>query len=215
MESKINIKKNNYNLRIGIAKDQAFNFYYQDNLDLLKESGVKLIFFSPMNDKKLPENIDGLYIGGGFPEEFAEKLSRNKGFISNLKEKLDAGLPVYAECGGLMYLTQAIIDKNNKEYKMVGFYNAKTRMTKKLQRFGYVELEYEGIKTKAHEFHHSILDINNKMDFIYKYRVKKNSKNKEWQCGLFKKNVLAGYAHVHFYSNLDFFYKILELFKNK
>ena len=99
-KAKIDIKKSKEDLRIGIAKDQAFNFYYQNNLDLLEESGVELIPFSPMDDKRLPENINGLYIGGGFPEEFVEKLSNNKSFISHLKEKLEGGFPVYAECGG-------------------------------------------------------------------------------------------------------------------
>ena len=202
-----------YNIKIGIALDQAFNFYYQDNLDLLEELGIELIPFSPINDKKLPEKINGLYIGGGFPEEFAKKISANKSFINNIKVKMEEGFPVYAECGGLMYLTEAIIDKNCSEYKMVGFFNVKTRMTKELQRFGYLELEYEGIKIKAHEFHHSVLEFDNKKNFDYKFIVRKNNKNTEWQCGLSRNNVLAGYAHVHFYSNLEFLYKIVDLFK--
>jgi cobyrinic acid a,c-diamide synthase len=206
------IRKAGTGLKIGIAKDEAFSFYYEDNLLLLKECGVSLINFSPLNDKYLPDSLDGIYLGGGFPEEFGEKLSKNKSMLNDIKEKLENGMPCFAECGGLMYLTNGIKDKNGIYHKTVGFFNCKTIMTEKLQRFGYVEVEFDGVTTKTHEFHHSILEVEN-ADFEFKYKVRKLDKNKEWDCGLFKKNVLAGYPHIHFYSNFDFFKKILELYK--
>jgi cobyrinic acid a,c-diamide synthase len=96
---------------------------------------------------------------------------------------------------------------------MTGFFNCATIMTDKLQRFGYVEVEYENVKIKAHEFHHSKLKTQDKNNFEFKYIVKKTNKNIEWDCGLSKKNVLAGYPHIHFYSNFDFLYKIINLFR--
>lgn len=200
-------------LRIGVAMDKAFNFYYKDNLDLMKECGMQLVEFSPLNDKKIPANLDGIYVGGGFPEEFAKELSQNKSMLEDINNKINKGMPVFAECGGLMYLTQGIILTNKEFYPLCGFFKCKTTMTKKLQRFGYVKIKYNGIKTKAHEFHHSTLTDIEDNDFLYKYKVTKYSNGKKWQCGLSKKNVLAGYPHVHFYSNLDFFKEIMNLFK--
>jgi cobyrinic acid a,c-diamide synthase len=199
-------------LRIAVAMDEAFSFYYQDNLGLMKETGIELIEFSPMHDKKLPENISGLYLGGGFPEEFAGKLSANKQMLREIKEKLSDGMPVYAECGGLMYLTSGIIDKNTNFYNTVDFFQCRTRMTKTLQRFGYCEIEYSGIKTRGHEFHHTVLEDINDPDIKYAYSVSKSGGSKAWKCGLIKKNVLAGYPHVHFYSNMEFFKKIVQLY---
>jgi cobyrinic acid a,c-diamide synthase len=217
---KVKIKNINFNsenickgLKIGIANDKAFNFYYQDNLELLRESGAKLIDFSPLNDKKLPDNINGLYIGGGYPEVFAGELSKNNAMLDDVRKKLDNGLPAYAECGGLMYLTNGIKDKEKKVYSMTGFFDCISSLTEKLQRFGYILIDFGGLIIKAHEFHYSILEEVNEKDFSYKFNIKKASNNASWQCGLSKKNVLAGYPHIHFYSNPDFFKKIVELYR--
>ncbi len=201
-------------LKIAIARDEAFNFYYQDNLELMEESGIELIPFSPLHDKMLPQAINGIYLGGGFPEVFAAELSKNISLLNNIRDKAERGLSIYAECGGLMYLTNGIVTKVGKLYNMVGFFNCKSEMTTRLQRFGYVLIEYENVQVRAHEFHYSILiDLEN-IDFNYSYRVTKENKNLIWECGITKKNVLAGYAHVHFYSNLDFFKKIVSLFRS-
>ena len=203
------------NIRIGIARDRAFNFYYEDNLTLMRDAGIELVEFSPLKDDKLPDDICGLYIGGGFPEIFAGELSANHSMLYNIKNSLENGLPCYAECGGLMYLTKYIKDQAGKSFDMAGFFNTGSVMTGKLQRFGYVEVEYEGITTRAHEFHYSEVESNENRNFVYKYNIKKinNGKSEPWNCGLSRKNVLSGYPHVHFYSNFDFFNKILDLFK--
>ncbi len=209
----LSIERIGNGLKIAIARDKAFSFYYEDNLELMKESGIELIEFSPLHDKELPRGINGIYIGGGFPEMFSKELSENKSLLKDIYEKANDNLPIYGECGGLMYLTKGIINNENKFYQMVNFFNCKSEMTKNLQRFGYVEIEYENIQIKAHEFHHSrLIDIIEE-DFTYKYRVKKINKNIHWNCGLAKKNVLAGYPHIHFYSNLEFFREIIGLFR--
>lgn len=225
----LNISKNNYDqnksmninfdiknigkgLKIGLAKDKAFNFYYQDNIDLMKESGMEIIEFNTLNDDKLPIGIDALYIGGGYPEVIPAILSKNQKLLKEIKNNLDNGMPCYAECGGLMYLTSGIYDKDENFFPMVDFFKCNVRMTKKLQRFGYIEIDFDGIKIKAHEFHYSILNEMQKNDFKYKFKIKKANNKNEWECGLTKKNVIAGYPHIHFYSNIDFFKKIIELF---
>jgi cobyrinic acid a,c-diamide synthase len=199
-------------LRIAIALDEAFSFYYQDNLVLMKEAGIELVEFSPMRDNKLPVNINGLYLGGGFPEEFADRLSANKEMLRDIKDKLSYGIPAYAECGGLMYLTSGIIDKNLNYYSTVDFFQCRTRMTDKLQRFGYCEIGYDGIKIRGHEFHHTVLENLEDPDIEYAYSVSKSGVSNAWQCGLTKKNVLAGYPHIHFYANTEFFKKIISLY---
>jgi cobyrinic acid a,c-diamide synthase len=202
------------NMRIGIARDRAFNFYYEDNLSLMTETGVELVEFSPLSDEHLPDGIDGLYIGGGFPEVFARELSSNKTMLSDIRSRLEEDMPCYAECGGLMYLTEYIRDNEGVPFDTVGFFNAGSVMTDRLQRFGYVEVEYDGVVTRAHEFHHSELIFEKENNFEFRYRVKKKGFGyKEWICGLSRKNVLAGYAHMHFYSNPEFYMKIIDLLK--
>jgi cobyrinic acid a,c-diamide synthase len=197
--------------KIAIASDKAFSFYYEDNLSLMKDIGIELVPFSPLNDRKIPEGVNGLYIGGGFPEVFSQELSDNKLMLEGLRERLEAGLPCYAECGGLMYLTKFIKDMSGKEHGMSGFFNAGSVMTERLQRFGYVDVGYEGVVTKAHEFHYSTLEYEDINNFEFKFKVRKAFGEKEWVCGLSRKNVLAGYAHVHFYSNFAFFKKVMKL----
>ena len=200
-------------LKIGIAKDKAFSFYYQDNLVLLEELGVELIYFSPLEDKELPQNLDGIYLGGGFPEVFAKQLEQNREFRTSLKNMLEKGLPAYAECGGLMYLTEGIEDLNGDFSEMVGFFPTVSKMNNSLQRFGYAEITTKsGISTKAHEFHRSSVEPNGEISYFYdciKTRGDKKITN-QWQCGLIKKNTLAGYPHIHFYSNLEFLKFLLD-----
>lgn len=202
-------------IMIGVAIDKAFNFYYEDNLSLMKETGFDLVEFSPLIDKKLPDGLNGLYIGGGFPEIFTRELSMNKSMLTDIYNKLEDNMPCYAECGGLMYLTKCIKDTDGNSYDTVGYFNARSMMTSKLQRFGYVDVEYEGITTRAHEFHYSDIISDKEKNFILKYNIKKvgDNGNTQWNCGLSRKNVLAGYPHVHFYSNFDFLIKLAGLFR--
>ena len=191
------------NKRIAVAFDEAFRFYYKENLELLEEAG-EVIYFSPLRDKKIPEDIDFLYLGGGYPEVFKETLSKNTEMLNSIKEALDNGLKCYAECGGLMYLTGNIDNVN-----MVGFLNGNSEMTKSLNRFGYATLVFKNIEINCHEFHKSKVNLNEET----MYDVIKTSYTGEkinWRCGYKKNNTLAGYPHVHFFGNLDFIKELLK-----
>jgi len=214
-------------VNIGVALDKAFNFYYQDNLDLLEELGANLIYFSPLEDRKLPHNIHGLYIGGGFPEVFAKELEDNKEMREEIRRKSLEGIPIYAECGGLMYLTKAITNFEGNRFEMVGVFNREASMTKRLQRFGYVYVNINKPCTisqgkdmvKAHEFHRSTLDEADEENYVYKVdKIRENKLQSSWECGLVKNNTLGAYAHIHFYANkglAENFINNCRIFKEK
>lgn len=210
---KFHLKKRG--LKIGVAKDKAFSFYYKENLELLEEMG-EVKYFSPLEDHALPENLDFIYIGGGYPEIFREELSKNRSFIDSLKHRLDAGVTCYAECGGLMYLMDEI-----QQESMVGFFKGDAIMTNRLNNFGYTFIDVKQnclvkkpIKLRAHEFHKS--KINTEEETFYTLNKKGADGNlKTWKCGYVKKNTLGAYAHVHFFSNLDFLREIIRSCKEK
>ncbi|SFD29393.1 cobyrinic acid a,c-diamide synthase [Clostridium uliginosum] len=188
--------------KIGVALDEAFSFYYKDNLELLEEIG-EIIYFSPIRDKVLPSDLDFLYIGGGYPEVFKEKLKENSSMRESIKKALNDGLKCYAECGGLMYLTQEI-----DGYEMVGFFDGKSEMTKSLKRFGYCSLRIdkkyfgEEININAHEFHKS--EVSLKEELVYEVeKTQYDGEKIKWKCGYLKKNTLAGYAHINFLGNIE------------
>lgn len=202
-------------LKIGVAKDKAFSFYYKENLELLEEVG-EVQYFSPLEDKELPKNLDLIYIGGGYPEVFRKELSKNTGFLESLKTELDRGLCCYAECGGLMYLMETIEGE-----KMVGFFKGDSLMTERLNNFGYASIKVKNnalIKTdlniKAHEFHKS--KINSCEERVYSLEKRMfDGGLKTWNCGYMKNNTLGAYAHIHFFSNLDFIKEIVNTCKEK
>lgn len=217
---------NEEKVRIGIARDKAFNFYYQDALDLLQDYGaVEWVPFSPLEADRLPEGLDALYIGGGFPEMFACELDQNRGFMDSLREGLEAGLPYAAECGGLMYLCDTLVDLEGAEYRMVGWLDGRTTMTKRLQRFGYAELTIDetcvygcpGDSIRVHEFHRSSAEV--QADRVYTFKKYRDGEClKEWQCGYRKGKGVAAYAHLHFAGNLSFgenFVKAAVDYKNR
>lgn len=186
-------------IKLGIAYDQAFNFYYQSDLDLMEKLGVELVYFSPLEAEKVPE-VDALYFGGGFPESFLSKLSANTSFKNSLKEKVLDGLPVYGECGGLMYFSNSIKDINGNTYQMTGLLDLEIEMTAKLQDLGYREVEAlkdnlllkEGEKAKGHLFHYS--QVTKKSDEIplnYKLGQRREGYS-------FRDNLLASYLHLNF-----------------
>ncbi|MGL5615165.1 MAG: cobyrinate a,c-diamide synthase [Sarcina sp.] len=187
-------------LNIAVALDESFNFYYEENINLLKKLG-NITYFSPLRDKKFPENIDFIYIGGGYPEVFKKELSKNESFRKSFKENLDKGIHCYAECGGLMYLTEDIEGE-----EMVGFFKGGCKMTNKLQNFGYStleSLEKQNIKINCHEFHKSIFETEEKN--IYKFKkISFLGSEKIWYGGYKKNNTIATYSHVHFLGNLKF-----------
>lgn len=189
---------------IAVAFDEAFNFYYQDNLDMLESSGARLAMFSPLHDNRLPEGTQGIYIGGGFPELFAKKLSLNTKLKGEIRREVKNGLPIYAECGGLMYLVNRIIDFDKKKWPMVGIFKASVNMGRRLHGLGYVNIEAvkdnilskKGAKVRGHVFHWSYLD-NLPKEAAFAYKIKKNT-GKAFCDGLIQGNVLASYAHLHF-----------------
>ena len=191
-------------ITIGVARDKAFSFYYQDNLDLLEDHGARLVYFSPMSDISLPEGLDLLYIGGGFPEVFAKELSMNKRMLKDIKRFGENGGHIYAECGGLMYLCEGIKTFDGKTHKMVGLVPRTAVMNNKRMALGYVKIKAlkdnllipKGSSIKAHEFHWSSLDGNNKID--YAYTISKGDGIEEKKDGIMIYNVLASYSHVHF-----------------
>lgn len=208
-----NIAKRNNKYRIAVAKDKAFNFYYRDNLDLLEMMGAELDYFSPISDEQLPKDIDGLYIGGGYPEVWAGELERNTTMKESLRGAITRGLPAYAECGGLMYMSESITNQMGDVFKMVGVIPGKSEMTSALQRFGYVDIEVtndnviskKGFKVRAHEFHYSKTSVD--WSILTCYKVTKRRRGKDaaaWQCGYMCNNLLAGYPHLHFWGNTGF-----------
>ncbi len=179
--------------RLCVALDEAFHFYYQDNLDALNRAGMELCFFSPLRDEKLPEQPDGLYIGGGYPEVFASALAANRTMLTSIRDALAGGLPCYAECGGLMYLGKEI-----DQISMVDYLPLRCRMTEQLQRFGYVTVsEKSGLSFPAHEFHHAVAEPSEGASFAYRVR-KASNPSQVWECGLEREHTLAAFAHVHF-----------------
>ncbi|WP_312649525.1 cobyrinate a,c-diamide synthase [Aminipila sp.] len=192
-------------VRIGVAKDKAFCFYYQDNLDLLSEFGAEICYFSPLEDKKLPENLQGLYFGGGYPELYLKELEKNDSMKQNIKDALSAGTPCMAECGGFMYLHEVVKDKLGHAYKMVGTIEGESFYADKLVRFGYIDMEAEktnllceeGMHLKGHEFHY--WDSTNSGDCFH---AQKPLRKMNWKCVIGNENLYAGYPHVHFYSNI-------------
>ncbi|MBK8808205.1 MAG: cobyrinate a,c-diamide synthase [Bacteroidales bacterium] len=200
-------------LNLAVAHDEAFLFYYADNLELLQHCGATLHYFSPLRDKEVPAHCHAVYIGGGYPEVFAETLSSNKSMLKSIRDKAECGTPIYAECGGLMYLTQAIETLENEQFEMCGVFNCRTQMTTKLQRFGYAEIGFDETTSRCHEFHSSTLVEPDNKNYSKKFSLRKPETNISWTCGLSYKNVLAGYAHIHFMSNKDFSVKLFQLLK--
>lgn len=209
--------------RIAVAYDKAFSFYYKENLELLQEMG-EVIYFSPIEDKELPSDIDFLYIGGGYPEVFIKELSQNTSMLDSIKKALNNGLHCYAECGGLMYLTLGekpqgndFGEENQITRNAVGFFKGYYTLTKTLQNFGYAQINVEvendilpqNMTINCHEFHKSIVELEEEKVFKLSKQVY-DGNNKNWECGYVKKNTLAVYGHVHFFGNLQWFREIFK-----
>ncbi len=191
-------KEGSFNARIGIARDSAFCFYYQDSFDALKRLGADLVFFSPISDD-LPQ-VDGVYLGGGYPELYAEELqsSTTRGQI---KKAAYDGMPIYGECGALLYLSETL--ETDRTYSMAGILGAGSRMTDRLQALGYTEAEVvsdsplakKGKVIRGHEFHYSITECDKDSRLVYKMRRGKGiDKGRD---GLVEHNTMASYMHTH------------------
>ena len=197
------IQLSSYPTKIAIARDAAFNFYYEESLNELKKRGAEIIYFSPLADEKLPENISGLIIGGGFPEMFAEKLQANKKIRTAIHKAAENNLPIYSECGGFMYLMDSITDFSGRNFEMCGVIPARAIMTDKLQTVGYIDAEIlhncligkAGDKIHAHEFHFSTAEISTDKNI---FSCKRMRTGKIYRAGFFEKNIVASYLHIHF-----------------
>jgi cobyrinic acid a,c-diamide synthase len=186
-------------IRLGVAWDEAFCFYYQDNLDMLKDAGAEIVIFSPLHDEVLPDNLDGIYLGGGYPELYAAELSNNVSMRKAIRLFSQSGRPVYGECGGFMYLTSSITDTEGRQHPMVGVYPVASRMQKRLRRLGYRQVEMQtdtllgskGSFCYGHEFHYS--EIDEMPPEVARGYILDDGRAE----GYLVNNTLAGYVHLH------------------
>ena len=194
-------------VRIGVARDRAFCFYYEDSLELLRRLGAELVPFSPLSDERLPEDLHGLYLGGGYPELYAERLEANAAIRASIRATVERGLPCVAECGGFMYLTQSIAG-----HAMAGVLSGSCFDAGKLTRFGYATLTAQrdsmlfaaDEQIPAHEFHRWDAE-NPGEDFL----AEKPS-GRSWRCAYAGETLYAGYPHFHFYANLSAAVRFVE-----
>lgn len=194
-------------IRIGVARDRAFCFYYEDNLDALRTAGAELVIFSPMHDPEPPPRIDALYFGGGYPELCVEQLAANRTMLASISKLAAEGLPIYAECGGLMYLAEEIVGRDGAASKMAGVLPLRVQMTEGLVKFGYAEICFtedcilgrKGARARGHSFHCSDVTETGSLERVCKVRYSLSGRE-EWE-GFRVNNVLASYIHLHFLSN--------------
>jgi len=192
-------------VRIAVARDRAFCFYYQDNLDWLQNQGAKLVFFSPIAGDQLPRNIGGIYIGGGYPELFAKQLEKNHTLRRAIKKKCDDGMPIYGECGGFMYLCEALYDQNGNRYSMAGCFPFTTAMFPRLKALGYREITLtrdtiignQGLTIRGHEFHYSGLN-QGAPEIERAYRISDRLGLDKPPDGYLVNRTLGSYNHLHF-----------------
>ncbi len=220
-------------VKIAVAYDRAFCFYYEDNMELLMSEGAEIVMFSPLSDSTLPA-VDALYIGGGYPELHAAELSNNRAMIESIRGRIDSGMPAYGECGGFMYLTEGIYDFENTFHSMVGTFPMKTKMTEKRAGLGYREaimqensiLGRKGASVRGHEFHYSEIvengeaqkklcrgEVPSPLRLSQVYSVKDGSGNDLKTEGYKAKNVLGSYIHIHFGSNPSIAQNFVNLVK--
>ncbi len=204
--------------RIGVARDNAFCFYYPENIEELEKNGAEIVFFSPAEDRALPENLDGLYFGGGYPELHAKRLSENESVRRAVLKKCEDGMPIYAECGGFMYLCEKLIVKDGTAFEMAGCFPFETRMQDRLTSLGYREITLSadspigeaGVVARGHEFHYSRLEEENrpkKLDplsveeFRDIYGTTDRTGNTRTCPGYLVNRCLGSYVHLHFKSS--------------
>jgi cobyrinic acid a,c-diamide synthase len=194
-------------VRIGVARDRAFSFYYEDNLDLLREQGAEIIPFSPITDRALPAELDALYFGGGYPELYAKELSENAPMLDCIRAFTRSGGHIYAECGGLLYLSQQLSTSDGTVYPMAEIVPLAMEMTNKLVDFGYVTVTLtqdcllgpRGSTIRGHSFHYS--RICSGPELATSYQVDFSLSGKQQREGFTCGKVLASYVHLHFGAN--------------
>ena len=194
-------------VRIAVARDEAFCFYYEDNLELLRRLGAEIVEFSPLHDEALPGQTQGFLIGGGYPELYAETLSRNVSMLASIREAAADGMPYLAECGGFMYLQRTIEDMEGRSWPVAGVLPGDVKKTDRLGRFGYITLTAKtpqifgepGAQIRAHEFHY--FDCSHNGDAFH---AQKPVGKRNWDCMAAGENFAAGFPHLYYYSNPEF-----------
>lgn len=198
-------------LRVGVARDEAFCFFYEDNLDYLREQGVELVEFSPIHDKNLPKDLDGLILNGGYPELHARTLSQNRTMLSDIRMAVEYGLVTTAECGGFMYLHESMEDMDGRAWPMAGVIPGRIWKTPRLTRFGYVTLQGEQAfgreigPVNAHEFHYFDSDSCGE-----DWHAEKPLSTRGWNCIHAGETLFAGFSHIYYYANEEFPKAFLE-----
>lgn len=194
-------------VRIGVARDEAFCFYYQENFRLLEQMGAELVYFSPLRDKKIPDRVDGLLFGGGYPENYARELAKNAAMRESIRRSIAAGMPFLAECGGFLYLHRTLEGSDGKHWEMAGVYPFDAYRTNRLRRFGYVRLlTSSGQEIHGHEFHYWESE-----DPGTNWEAVKPTGNRSWRCIHEKGGQIGGFPHLYYASCPDFLRKWLDV----
>ncbi len=207
----VHMKAGKNRVRIGVARDKAFCFYYEENLRLLAAHGAELVEFSPLSSKRLPKDLDAIYIGGGYPEVFASTLAANNSLLKDIRAEAASGTPIYGECGGLMYLSKAIMDANGQRHEMCGLLPFEVRMLNRLKSLGYREarlvrdtfLGPAETRIRGHEFHYSEIVDPPLQGTRTLYDLTGRKGMISGDTGYVRGNVIASYIHLHFGSNPD------------
>ena len=194
-------------VRIGVARDEAFCFYYQENFRLLEQMGAELVYFSPLRDKKIPDRVDGLLFGGGYPENYARELAKNAAMRESIRRSIAAGMPFLAECGGFLYLHRTLEGSDGKHWETAGVYQFDAYRTNRLRRFGYVRLlTSSGQEIHGHEFHYWESE-----DPGTDWEAVKPTGNRSWRCIHEKGGQIGGFPHLYYASCPDFLRKWLDV----
>lgn len=194
-------------VRIGVARDEAFCFYYQENFRLLEQMGAELVYFSPLRDKKIPNRVDGLLFGGGYPENYARELAKNAAMRESIRRSIAAGMPFLAECGGFLYLHRTLEGSDGKHWEMAGVYPFDAYRTNRLRRFGYVRLlTSSGQEIHGHEFHYWESE-----DPGTDWEAVKPTGNRSWRCIHEKGGQIGGFPHLYYASCPGFLRKWLDV----
>lgn len=198
------------NVKIGIAKDSAFSFYYNDNIEFLENLGAEIKYFSLLKGEKIPDDVDMLYFGGGYPENYAVELENNISMINSIRDFYNKNGVIYGECGGFIYLSKKLITLDGKEYNFVNLTENIIEMKNRLDigRFGYINIKYrENFYGKGHEFHYSKIKEEGKEK--KEFKIEKPN-GRKWECGYSSKNLLCGYPHIHFFKSSDIIFDLLN-----
>lgn len=198
------------NVKIGIAKDSVFSFYYNDNIEFLENLGAEIKYFSPLKDEKIPDDVDMLYFGGGYPENYAYELENNILMINSIRDFYNKNGVIYGECGGFIYLSKKLITLDGREYNFVNLTENIIEMKNRLDigRFGYINIKYrENFYGKGHEFHYSKIKEEGKEK--KEFKIEKPN-GRKWECGYSSKNLLCGYPHIHFFKSSDIIFDLLN-----